>query len=121
VIGPTERELGARVVASAQTSVPVIGSDLDPVELAALLARARVLVGNDSGPSHLAAAVGTPVVTFFGPTDPGRTEPSGAPTRVLDRYVFCSPCFREECPYGHECMKEITVEGALKAVEELVS
>jgi heptosyltransferase-2 len=121
VIGPKEEELGARVVASAQTSVPVIGSDLDPVELAALLARARVLVGNDSGPSHLAAAVGTPVVTFFGPTDPGRTEPSGTPTRVLDRYVFCSPCFRKECPYGHECMKEITVEDALRAVEELVS
>ena len=76
------------------------------------------MVANDSGPAHLAAAVGTPVVVFFGPTDPGRTAPSGAAVRVLDRYVFCSPCFLETCPYGHECMEEITVEDALRAVQE---
>jgi hypothetical protein len=38
---------------------------------------------------------------------------------VLDRYVFCSPCFQTECPYGHECMKEIGVEAVVRAVEEL--
>jgi ADP-heptose:LPS heptosyltransferase len=97
-----------------------VGEDLDPVELAALFARARLVVANDSGPAHLAAAVGTPVVAFFGPTDPGRTAPSGGRVRVLDRYVFCSPCFRETCPYGHECMEEITVEDALRACEELI-
>ncbi len=69
---------------------------------------------------HLAAAVGTPVVAFFGPTDPGRTAPTGAPAAVLDRYVFCSPCFRSKCPYGHECMKEITVEMALAACEGML-
>jgi ADP-heptose:LPS heptosyltransferase len=40
---------------------------------------------------------------------------------VLDRYVFCSPCFLEECPYEHQCMTEITVEMALKACEELLA
>jgi ADP-heptose:LPS heptosyltransferase len=69
---------------------------------------------------HLAAAVGTPVVAFFGPTDPGRTAPTGAPARVLDRYVFCSPCFLDECPYEHQCMNEITVDMALRACEELL-
>jgi hypothetical protein len=39
--------------------------------------------------------------------------------RVLDRYVFCSPCFLDACPYGHECMREIGVDDALRAVEEL--
>ncbi|HEV8118738.1 MAG TPA: glycosyltransferase family 9 protein, partial [Thermoanaerobaculia bacterium] len=119
VIGPGEEDLGARASVSAAHAVPVLGRDLDPIGLAALLSRARVVVGNDSGPAHLAAAVGTPVVALFGPTDPGRTAPSGAAVEVLDRFVFCSPCFRKDCPYGHECMREITVEMVLGAVERL--
>jgi heptosyltransferase-2 len=120
VIGPGEEALGAAVSAAARARLPVLGADLDPLELAALLSCARVVVANDSGPMHLAAAVGVPVVAFFGPTDPGRTAPSGSPARVLDRYVFCSPCFLKQCPYGHECMREISAEDALQAVEELV-
>ena len=121
VSGPDEAALGVAVSSAAKAPLPVLGSDLDPVGLAALLERGRLLVSNDSGPMHLAAAVGTPVVAFFGPTDPGRTAPTGAPAAVLDRYVFCSPCFRSKCPYGHECMKEITVEMALAACEGMLS
>jgi heptosyltransferase-2 len=121
VIGPGEEGISLRVRSAARTALPVLGVDLDPVELAALLDRARLVVANDSGPMHLAAAVGTPVVAFFGPTDPGRTAPTGAPSRILDRYVFCSPCFLKECPYGHECMKEITVDAALAAARDLLT
>jgi len=120
VVGPSEEAIGAAVSACARAPIPVLGADLNPVELAALAARARLVVANDSGPMHLAAAVGTPVVAFFGPTDPGRTAPTGAPARVLDRYVFCSPCFLDECPYEHQCMNEITVDMALRACEELL-
>jgi heptosyltransferase-2 len=120
VVGPGEERLGEDVSRRARHRPVVLGANLDPVELAALLRRARVVVSNDSGPMHLAAAVGTPVVAFFGPTDPGRTAPTGAPARVLDRYPFCSPCFLKRCPYGHECMEEITAEMALKAVEDLL-
>jgi len=120
VVGPGEETLAREVSAAAGAPLPILGAALDPLELAALLARARVAVANDSGPMHLAAAVGTPVVAFFGPTDPGRTAPTGAPNRILDRYVFCSPCFLTECPYGHECMREIEVEDAVRAVEELM-
>ncbi|HTY42990.1 MAG TPA: lipopolysaccharide heptosyltransferase II [Thermoanaerobaculia bacterium] len=119
LVGPGEEKLGAGVAAAARSRPPVLGVDLDPVELAAALALARVAVTNDSGPMHLSGAVGTPVVAFFGPTDPGRTGPSGSPSRVLDRYVFCSPCFKTECPYRHECLTEISVEDAVRAVEEL--
>jgi lipopolysaccharide heptosyltransferase II len=121
VIGPGEESLAAEIGAKAREPLPVLGADLDPVGLAALFSRARVAVANDSGPAHLAAAVGTPVVVFFGPTDPGRTVPAGAPSRILDRYVFCSPCFLKDCPFAHECMKEITPEMAFDAVCELVS
>jgi lipopolysaccharide heptosyltransferase II len=120
IVGPSEEALGAAVSACAKAPLPVLGADLDPVELAAVAARARLVVANDSGPMHLAAAVGTAVVAFFGPTDPGRTAPTGVPARVLDRYVFCSPCFLDECPYEHQCMNEITVEMALRACEDLL-
>jgi len=119
VIGPGEEEIAARAVSAANLPVPVLGADLDPIELAGLLARARALVSNDSGPMHLAGAVGTPVVAMFGPTDPGLTGPVGSPSRVLDRYVFCSPCFLKECPYRHECMRGIGVESVMEAVMQL--
>jgi heptosyltransferase-2 len=120
VIGPGEEALGTAVAAAARARLPVLGADLDPLELAALFSCARVVVANDSGPMHLAAAAGVPVVAFFGPTDPGRTAPTGAPSRILDRYVFCSPCYLKECPYRHECMREISPEMAFEAVEELL-
>jgi heptosyltransferase-2 len=119
-VGPGESALAARIAAAARSAPPAVGADLDPVELAGVLSSARAVVSNDSGPMHLAAAVGTPVVALFGPTDPGRTAPVGSRVRVLDRYLFCSPCFLERCPYGHECMREIGVETVLEAVEELL-
>jgi heptosyltransferase-2 len=121
VIGPGEEPLAASVLAAADRPLPVVGADLDPVELAALLSRGRVVVANDSGPMHLAAAVGTPVVALFGPTDPGRTGPTGSRSRVLDLYVFCSPCFLKECPYAHECLRGISVERALGGLDEMIA
>lgn len=121
VIGPGEEALAATIGAAAGRVIPVLGADLDPVELAALAARARAVVANDSGPMHLAAAVGTPVVALFGPTDPGRTGPTGSPSTVLDRYEFCSPCYLKECPYQHECMTGIAVADVLAAVEKLLA
>lgn len=121
VIGPGEEALAAMICAAAGKTIPVLGADLDPVGLAALAARARAVVANDSGPMHLAAAVGTPVVALFGPTDPGRTGPTGSRSLVLDRYVFCSPCYLKECPYQHECMTGIAVGDVLAAVEKLLS
>ncbi len=122
VVGPGEEPIATQVrgASAAGGDLPVLGLDLDPVGVAALAARARAVVANDSGPMHLAAAVGTPVVALFGPTDPGRTGPTGAPSEVLDRYVFCSPCYLKECPYAHECMTEISVEAVGAAVERLV-
>ena len=120
-IGPGEEALAGQVAARARSPLPILARDLDPVGLAALLASATVVVANDSGPAHLAAAVGTPVVVFFGPTDPGRTLPSGAPAAAIDRHVFCSPCYLKTCPYAHECMREITPDMALEAVEGLVA
>ena len=70
-------------------------------ELAALFARAAVVVTNNSGPAHVAAAVGVPVVDLYALTNPQHT-PWGVPARVLNRDVPCRNCFKSVCPYGHQ-------------------
>jgi heptosyltransferase-2 len=89
-------------------------------ELCACLARARVVLTNDTGPMHLAAAVGTPVVALFGSTEPTLTGPNypGCESRhtVIRHPVECSPCFLRECPIDFRCMKDITVEEVTEAV-----
>jgi 3-deoxy-D-manno-octulosonic-acid transferase/heptosyltransferase-1 len=91
-------------------------------QLAALYRRAQVVVTTDSGPMHLAAAVGTPVVALFGPTAPWRTGPYGPTHVVLRADLSCSPCFKKQClttAYEERaCMKRLTVEQVAHAVME---
>ena len=86
-------------------------------ELAALYRQASVLLTTDSGPMHLAAAVGTPVVALFGPTSPERTGPYGAGHTVIRKGMACSPCFRKACE-TMECMKTIGIDEVFGAVRE---
>lgn len=88
-------------------------------ELACLYRHAALLLTTDTGPMHIAAASGTPVVALFGPTDPRRTGPYGRGHKVLRREMQCSPCFRKECP-TRECMRGLQVEEVLQAVGVLL-
>jgi len=88
-------------------------------ELAALYKKALILLTTDSGPMHLAAAVGTPVVALFGPTSPQRTGPYGNGHVVIRRGLPCSPCFRKTCE-TLECMKTIGVDEVFQAVRERI-
>jgi ADP-heptose:LPS heptosyltransferase len=90
-------------------------------ELAALLEQADLFVGADSGPAHLAAAVGTPgVVLFSGTNSPRQWQPAGEHMRVLRHAVACSPCHRRRCPLrGHPCMRGLTPAEVAQAVERI--
>jgi heptosyltransferase-2 len=77
--------------------------------LAALIAQLTVLVSADSGPAHVAAAVGVPAVTLFGPTDPRLTAPRGPRQRALWHPPSCAPCFLARCPIDHRCLRAIEV------------
>jgi 3-deoxy-D-manno-octulosonic-acid transferase/heptosyltransferase-1 len=88
--------------------------------LAALYERVRLLVSTDTGPMHLGAAVGTPVVALFGPTAPWRTGPYGERHRVLRPPLPCSPCFRRRCP-SLDCMRGISVEAVFDAVGRVLA
>lgn len=90
-------------------------------DLMALLKAARVLLSNDSGPMHVAAALGTPVVALFGSTSPELTSPGlpgEARHRLLSARVRCAPCFRRSCPIDLRCMRELRVEQVVAAVLE---
>jgi lipopolysaccharide heptosyltransferase II len=90
-------------------------------ELMALLKCCRVLLTNDSGPMHVAAALGTPVVVPFGSTSPELTGPGlpgDARHRLLKSDAPCSPCFLRECPIDFRCMNGIGVERVVEAVLE---
>jgi 3-deoxy-D-manno-octulosonic-acid transferase/heptosyltransferase-1 len=89
-------------------------------DLAYLCRLAALLVTTDSGPMHLAAAMGTPVIALFGPTDPSRTGPFGQGHTVIQKGLPCSPCFLKKC-VTRKCMHEITVEDVFQEVKEKLS
>ena len=86
-------------------------------ELACLYAKCRVVITTDTGPMHIAAAMGCPVVALFGPTSPKRTGPYGQGHRVIKAEIECSPCFMKRCDHM-SCMKEITVDAVFEAVSD---
>lgn len=102
-----------------ETSVDLAGKT-SLRELACLYERANLVVSTDSGPMHLAAAVGTPTVALFGPTDPARTGPFGRGHRVVRTGIKCSPCFRKHCD-TRTCMMDIAVEDVFEAVQKQLS
>ena len=137
----------AEALADRQPSVPVLVHDYPPfevfdgwparesihvlrdaslVELAAVIERCSVYVGNDSGPMHIAAALGIPTVGIYGSSSPARTSPRGAPHVVVSARFDCSPCrerFFDECPSPPTaderppCLDGVTVEMVLAAVD----
>ncbi|NCP09515.1 MAG: lipopolysaccharide heptosyltransferase I [Deltaproteobacteria bacterium CG_4_8_14_3_um_filter_51_11] len=84
-------------------------------ELAFFLSRCSAMVTTDTGPMHIAAAMGCPVVALFGPTAPQRTGPYGDCHTVVTAGVTCSPCFRKRC-YHMTCMREIRTDDVIAAV-----
>ena len=88
-------------------------------ELASLYGRCRVLVTTDTGPMHMGAAMGCPVVALFGPTSPLRTGPYGLKHRVVTSGAECGPCFKKACDHW-SCMKNITVDSVFEAVREIL-
>lgn len=92
-------------------------------ELCSGLKLCRVVLTNDSGPMHVAAALGASVVVPFGSTSPELTGPGlpgDAHHRVLSAHVPCSPCFLRECPIDFRCMHGISVDAVVKAVSEVL-
>jgi len=127
---PSEAPIARDVVDAMRTRPLVLTGETTVDELAALLARCDLVLSGDSGPLHMAVALGRPTVSVYGPTDPGISGPYPRPGQtaiVLRTGLGCSPCYNAlataECPYGNTvCMRHLTVDrmynmvrGALRA------
>jgi heptosyltransferase III len=120
---PKEQELIAEVAAFATVSLIDLSGRLSLKELAALTARARLFVGVDSAPMHIAAAMGTPTVALFGPSGDIEWGPWRVAHRVVaDNAYPCRPCGLDGCGGGKisECLTTLPVERVLAACDELL-
>jgi len=118
--GQAERQESLAVLALMRTKAVDLTGQTPVGLLPCLLRQAAVLITNDSGPMHIAAAVGTPVVALFGPTDPRRTGPYGSGHLVLTHAVECSPCFSRDCTRAVrlECLTAVRPEQVVRAVQQ---
>jgi lipopolysaccharide heptosyltransferase I len=114
--GPADAPACNRIAAAIGGPAHSLAGRLSLPETGGLLAAVDLLAANDSGPVHIAAAVGTPCLTLFGPTDPQRTGPYGAGHRVLKTDLPCRPCFSRRCRIRtHACLRTLPPEQVLAA------
>ena len=105
-----ELDISEEVARLARRRPHVLTGGTNLAQTAALLSAADLLVTNDTGPAHVAAAVGCPVVVIFGPTNPLTTRPFSALAEVVRKPPECAPCMLRDCPIDHRCMTAITAE-----------
>lgn len=118
--GPAEREIGADIARAMQTEPLNLIGQTSVRQMMAVLAGCRLMVTNDSGPMHIAAAFGVPLVAIFGPTDHTTTSPWGTRAQIVRQPVECSPCLLRQCPIDHRCMQRVTADQVLAAVDGLL-
>jgi ADP-heptose:LPS heptosyltransferase len=118
---PDEQDLTARVAGPPRDEVTDLGGATNLAGLAEVLRAADAVVAGNTGPAHLAAAVGTPVVSLFAPTvPPARWRPWLVPHELLHADVPCAGCRARECPVpGHPCLGAVTVDDVLAALGRL--
>ncbi|HJO02590.1 MAG TPA: lipopolysaccharide heptosyltransferase II [Acidobacteriota bacterium] len=117
--GPQDVGVAAQVDSSCDDHCVNLAGRTDLIDLAALLSHCRAVVSNDTGAAHLAAALSTPTLVLFGPTDPRRTRPLGPHLQIASVAAFCQPCLAKNCPIDHRCMTGLTTEQALDGLEPL--
>ncbi len=107
---PEELEVSESVAALMSRKPFVLTGETTLAQTVALLGVADLLVTNDTGPAHVAASVGCPVVVIFGPTNPLTTRPYSTLAEVVREPPDCAPCMLRDCPIDHRCMTAITAE-----------
>ncbi|MBI5638293.1 MAG: lipopolysaccharide heptosyltransferase II [Nitrospinae bacterium] len=115
---PAEAEQAADLEGAGKGLVVNLVGGTSIGEMAAVMKRCDWVVANDSGPLHLAGAVGVKTIAIFGPTDYNRTAPLSDNVRIVSKDVKCAPCMKRQCPAGHhQCMNDINAEEIYDIIE----
>ena len=118
--GDDEIALVEHIQRSVRAPTASLAGRLDLAELGAAIERADVMVVNNTGPAHMAAALGTPVVDLYALTNPQHT-PWQVPARVLSHDVPCRNCYKSVCPQGHhDCLRRVAPQAVVAAARELL-
>jgi lipopolysaccharide heptosyltransferase II len=117
--GAGDRQTIQNIMSAMNSRAVNLAGDTTLNMLAALYEKMNLVVSTDTGPMHMAAAVGTPVVALFGPTAPWRTGPYGPAHQAIQAGLDCSPCLKRRCE-TMECMKTISVKQVLDATFSLL-
>jgi heptosyltransferase-2 len=118
--GPDEQAIAGAVAANMRNQPLNLAGKTSVRELMALLAQCRLLVTNDSGPMHVAAAFGVPIVAIFGSTDHTTTSPLASSCLIVRKPTDCAPCLKTECPTDHRCMTAVSAVDVLEAARNLL-
>jgi heptosyltransferase-3 len=119
--GPGQRQ-EVETIRSKMTGEPFVPPATTLRQLGALLQRCSITISNDSGPMHIAAAVGVPVLGIFGPTNPVLQGPYGSKHITVSKSdLDCLGCNLTKCPIGHPCMLELSVDEVMGGVERLLA
>jgi heptosyltransferase II len=116
-----ERPLAEAIAAQLGGRARVLCGETTLADLVGVLKQLRLLLTNDSGPMHLAAALGTPLVAVFGSTDWSETAPFSERARVVREETECAPCRLRECPIDHRCMTRVGVDQVAATALELLA
>lgn len=120
--GPSEQPIAKAIERMAHPAIINLVGAIGLREYAALVTRCALFVGNDNGAMHIAAAVGTPVVGLFGPSDPVQWAPRGTRTEICYKGVDCRACFHPTCTRGElNCMRQISVDEVFAAALRVLS
>lgn len=118
--GPGEAAIGSEIESQMRSKPLNMIGRTSVRQLMALLASVQLVITNDSGPMHMAAAFGRPIVALFGPTDHSTTSPLSSRFSLVRKETECAPCLKRQCPTDHRCMADISVNDVLQAVEALL-
>ena len=116
-----ERSIAERVQGLMKTRVAVLNGRTSLETLIGVISESSLVLTNDSGPMHIAAALGVPTVAIFGPTEHFATGPYGPRARIVREPVDCSPCMLRDCPIDHRCMTRVSAQAVARAARELLA
>ena len=118
--GPGENEIGADIAAAMSAPVINMVGKTSVRQMMALLEQSSLLITNDSGPMHVAAAFAVPIVAVFGSTDHTTTSPAAENVKIVRKQTDCAPCLLRQCPTDHRCMTAITAKDVIEAARQLL-